>query len=346
MSVKRVLVTGGAGFIGARVVARLLAERPGIEVVILDKLSYAAATERLEELPSDGWRLVVGDVASPRDLRGALGDGVDGVIHLAAETHVDRSIDGPAPFVQTNVVGTFELLEALRAGAYRRLIHVSTDEVYGDQWVGEGGPAAADIHQGLKGSSPYAATKSAADLLVSAYRRTFGLDVVITRGSNTFGPWQQPEKLMPVALGHLASGRPAPLYGDGQHLRDWIYVDDHADAIIAALLHAASGRILHVGSGHLRTNRSVVDALAAGLRRRGFPVPDPPATSVADRPGHDRSYRLVLGELELAPGWSPRVGFDEGIERLLDFTLAHPEWWAQRGAPPPRWLGGSPPDGR
>jgi dTDP-glucose 4,6-dehydratase len=323
--VRRALVTGGAGFIGAAVVRRLLADPDVERVVTLDALTYAGSLSRLDGV--DGrHRFVHGDINDRALVEGLLRDeGLETVLHLAAESHVDRSIAGPDPFVRTNVVGTSELLEACRRvwleeGAVEgaRFHHVSTDEVFGDL-PPDAPPATEDAP--YRPSSPYAASKAAADHLVRAWHRTYGLPVSLSHGSNTYGPLQVPEKLLPVVVRAAVRGAPIPVYGDGQQERDWLHVDDHADAIVHIAAHGAVGRSYNVAGGTSLRNLELVGrvcALVDALR----PASAPHAAlvrRVTDRLGHDRRYALDGSRLRDELGWRPRVGFEDGLAA----TVAH-----------------------
>jgi dTDP-glucose 4,6-dehydratase len=316
-----VLVTGGAGFIGAAVVRRLLAE-PGVaRVVTLDALTYAGSLSRLAGV--DGrHRFVHGDINDRALVEGLLREeGLETVLHLAAESHVDRSIAGPDPFVRTNVVGTSELLEACRRVwleegavdvAAARFHHVSTDEVFGDL-AADAAPATEDAP--YRPSSPYAASKAAADHLVRAWHRTYGLPVSLSHGSNTYGPLQVPEKLLPVVVRAAVRGAPIPVYGDGQQERDWLHVDDHADAIVQIAARGAVGRSYNVAGGTSLRNLALVErvcALVDALRPAGAPHAAL-VRRVTDRLGHDRRYALDGSRLRDELGWRPAVGFEAGL---------------------------------
>ena len=257
MSTATWLVTGGLGFIGSAFVRLVARERPELRITVLDAMTYAGNPLNLASFADDPrYRFVKGDVADPDALRAAIGDGVDAIVNFAAETHVDRSIDDPSVFVRTNVLGTQAILEAMRALRIARFIQVSTDEVYGELSVS----AAAANPAALRPRNPYAASKAGGDLQVLAYRATYGLPVLITRGSNTYGPHQYPEKLIPAFTTNLIDGKSVPLYGDGRHTRDWIYVDDHARGILHVLERGAAGEIYNIGGGNGRTNLEIARA--------------------------------------------------------------------------------------
>ena len=320
----RLLVTGGAGFIGSAFVRRRLASTDD-SIVVLDKLTYAGNRDNLGPAERDPrystrLRFVHGDIADGSLVRQIVAD-ADGIINFAAETHVDRSILDPSTFLTTDVVGVHVLLEAAREaasarGASPRLLQVSTDEVYGSVesgWSLESDPVAP--------RSPYAAAKAAGDLLVLAYRTTYGLDTVITRGSNTYGPYQHPEKLVPLFVTNAIDEQPLPLYGDGLQRRDWLYVDDHADAVGFVFDRGASGDIYNVAGGAEHTNREVTDAILRSLGKPWSLV-----RQVQDRPGHDRRYAMDAARLE-SLGWRPQVPFAEGIERTVDWFRSNEGWW-------------------
>ena len=327
------LVTGGAGFIGSCFVREILARRDGTRITVLDKLTYAGSEENLAPVQADDeqaarFRFVRGDIADP-DLVGALVAEADAVVNFAAETHVDRSILDPEAFLRTGVIGVHVLLEACRREQERaaaeerarppRFLQVSTDEVYGSVEVGfarEDAPLAP--------RSPYAAAKAAGELLVRAYHVTYGLDVVVTRGANTYGPYQHPEKLIPLFLTNAIDDEPLPLYGDGLQRRDWLYVTDHAGAIDHVLRFGEPGGVYNVPGSGERTNREVVGALLEILGRPWSLV-----RSVPDRPGHDRRYAMDGSKLA-ALGWRNRVAFDEGLRRTVEWFRANEAWWRAR----------------
>lgn len=323
-----VLVTGGAGFIGSNLVHRLLATRPDVRVVTLDRLTYAGDRRNLDGLPDPGRHTFVhGDIADRALVATLLRDhGITTVLHLAAESHVDRSIADASDFLHTNVVGTVALLEAASSvwgGDPRCRFHlVSTDEVYGD--LDADAPPAREGDP-YRPSSPYAASKAAADHMVLAWRRTHGVPVSISHGTNTYGPRQHPEKLLPTVMRTALVGAPIPLYGDGLQERDWIYVDDHVDAILAVAERGREGDAYHVSGGQPWRNLDLVTTLCAALDE-AVPAGRPHArwiTHVADRPGHDRRYALDDRRLREHLGWAPRVSLEDGLRRTV-------QWWLTR----------------
>lgn len=315
----RILVTGGAGFVGSHYVRTMLAQGyPGYEradVTVLDKLSYAGNAENIP-IGHPRLRLVKGDICDAPLLNELL-PGHDAVVHFAAESHVDRSLDAPAVFTRTNVVGTQTLLDACLAARVERVVHISTDEVYGS--IDEG---SWHEESPLLPNSPYAASKAAADLTVRAYWRTFGLDVSITRCSNTYGPYQHPEKAIPRFTTNLLEGEPVPLYGSGRNVRDWIHVDDHARAVQLVLAKGVAGGIYHVGGGHELTNIELAEQLTAlcGADRSMI-------RHVTDRKGHDLRYSLDGSKARTELGFTPRVGFDEGLAATVDWYRENTAWW-------------------
>ncbi len=307
----RVLVTGGAGFIGSHF-ARRLAER-GESVVVLDKLTYAGNRANLEGVEHEFHQ---GDIADPEAVARAA-EGCDAIVNFAAETHVDRSILGPAEFILTDVLGTQVLLDHARH-AQLRLVHVSTDEVYGD--IPLGAPACGEDAP-LRTSSPYSASKAGGELQVFAYVRTFGVDALVTRGANTYGPRQYPEKFLPLFITNAFDGQHLPVYGDGRQRREWLHVDDHCDGVEIALRQGAAGEAYNI-SGQERENMDVVRRI---LELTGA-SPDL-VRHVADRPGHDRRYAVDSTKLR-GLGWSPVHSFDAGgLEETVEWYRANREWW-------------------
>lgn len=329
------LVTGGAGFIGGNFV--LDAVRSGIRVVNLDALTYAGNTNTLAALDGDGNHVFVhGDIGDGDLVARLLAEHrPDAVINFAAESHVDRSIDGPAAFVQTNVVGTLALLEAVRdywkslegaASQAFRFLHVSTDEVYGS--LGDTGKFREDTPYAP--NSPYSATKAASDHLVRAFHHTYGLPVVTTNCSNNYGPYQFPEKLVPLIIARALAGEPLPIYGDGKNVRDWLYVGDHVSAIRTVLAGGRVGETYNVGGDAEMQNIEVVNTICALLdARRPREDRQPRAsqiTYVADRPGHDRRYAIDASKLHSELGWAPAHSFEQGIADTVDWYLDNQDW--------------------
>jgi dTDP-glucose 4,6-dehydratase len=319
------LVTGGAGFIGSELVRQVMARRDGTTITVLDKLTYAGNRANLEAVERDPeqaarFAFVHGDIADP-DTVHQLVARADGVVNVAAETHVDRSILDPEAFLRTGVIGVHVLLEAVRAevaaGRAIRFLQVSTDEVYGD--IPDGHSVETDP---LAPRSPYAAAKASSELLVRAYRITYGLDTVITRGSNTYGPHQHPEKLIPLFTTNALAGEPLPMYGDGMQVRDWLHVEDHAAGIDFVLRNGEPGEAYNVAGSHLLPNREVIAKLLAAAGRDWSLV-----RTVPDRPGHDRRYAMDGSKLA-ALGWEPRRTFDEGLPETVAWYRDHPDWVA------------------
>jgi len=307
----RVLVTGGAGFIGSHFAKRL--QRAGEDVVVLDKLTYSGNPANLE---GSGIELVVGDICDPQVVEGAA-KGCEAIVNFAAETHVDRSILGATDFGRTEFVGTQTLLELVRK-INVRYVQVSTDEVYGDLEAG-GSSRESDP---LAPSSPYSVAKAAGDLHIPAYVRTFGVQACITRGSNTYGPNQYPEKLIPLFASNALVGEPLPLYGDGKQIRDWLYVEDHCAGIEAVLRRGRAGEIYNIGGGHEVENIEVAERI---IELTGA---DPKLLQhVDDRPGHDRRYSLSCEKAKEELGWEPVVSFAEGIEQTVAWYQANRAWW-------------------
>jgi dTDP-glucose 4,6-dehydratase len=313
---RRLLVTGGAGFIGSNFVRRVLGRHPEAEVVVLDKLTYAGNLANLADLEGEPrFRFVQGDIADASAVD-PLAAEVDAIVNFAAESHVDRSIDEPDAFIRTDVYGTFVLLEAARRHGHRRYLQVSTDEVYGD--VPSGSSTEADA---LHPRSPYSASKSGGDMLVLAYHATYGVPAIITRASNNFGPFQHPEKIIPLFVTNAIDDEPLPLYGDGLQVRDWLYVDDHCDAIEIALSAAEAGGIYNVGGGQEMTNLELTRAILELLDK-----PDSLIRRVPDRAGHDRRYSVDSSRMR-ALGWAPQHRLADALESTCAWYLDHPEWW-------------------
>ena len=314
----RLLVTGGAGFIGANFV-RHLVEHTDAQVTVLDKLTYAASQEALADLPTDRVELVVGDVADAATVDPLVADH-DTVVHLAAESHNDNSLDDPEPFIRTNVVGTYVLLEAVRR-TDARFHQVSTDEVYGDLALDD--PKRFTEDTPYRPSSPYSAAKAGADHLVRAWVRSFGVRATISNCSNNYGPWQHVEKFIPRQITELLEGRRPRVYGNGQQVRDWIHVDDHSSALLRILERGRIGETYLVGADGERNNLEVVRLL---LRLMGRPEDD--YDLVADRAGHDQRYAIEAGKLRLELGWEPRFAdFEQGLADTVAWYTDHRDWW-------------------
>ncbi|MDP2815101.1 MAG: dTDP-glucose 4,6-dehydratase [Rectinemataceae bacterium] len=318
-----ILITGGAGFIGSNLVHRWHRNHPQDRILVLDKLTYAADPKQIQGL--DGVELVLGDIQNLELARDLIEKNkVTKVFHLAAESHVDRSITGPAAFIQTNVVGTFSMLEAARqawAGQQEcRFLHISTDEVYGSLGV------TGKFHEEMAyaPNSPYSASKAGSDHLVRAYHHTYGMNVVTTNCSNNYGPRQHPEKLIPLAITRMAKGEPIPIYGDGLNVRDWLYVEDHCAALETVMLKGRSGETYCVGGDNEQTNLALVDLLCDLVDRHlGRPegTSQKLKTFVRDRAGHDRRYAIDAGKIERELGWNVQALFAEGLAKTVAWYL-------------------------
>ena len=316
----KVLVTGGAGFIGSNFVRYLLARDAAVDVVTFDCLTYAGNLANLESVRDDPrHRFVRGDITDAAAVAGVFEGRPDAVVHFAAESHVDRSIDDSSPFVRTNVLGTGVLLEAARRAGVGRFVHVSTDEVYGSV---EPGRRAAE-HAPLRPTSPYAASKAASDLLALSYFRTHGLDVVVTRCSNNFGPYQFPEKVIPLFITNAIADEPLPLYGDGRNVRDWIYVEDHCAALAAVLARGRAGETYNIGADNEWTNRDLTSAILRELSK-----PEDLVRRVSDRPAHDLRYALDSSKIHSELGWRPEHAFRDALARTVDWYANHRSWWS------------------
>jgi dTDP-glucose 4,6-dehydratase len=335
---KNVLVTGGAGFIGSNFIHWLLANEQEVSVVNLDALTYAGSLLNLKELPAtERYHFVHGSITDA----GLVNDlfhryQIDTVVHFAAETHVDRSIDGPAEFIQTNIIGTFTLLEAARQAwlidkivplAQARFHHVSTDEVFGMLQPGD-----PPFHEGTPYSpnSPYAASKASSDHLVRAYHHTYGLPVTISNCTNNYGPRQFPEKLIPLIILNCIQGKPLPVYGDGQQIRDWLYVDDHCRAILEIIQNGKDGETYGIGGNNQPPNLEIIQAIC-GIVDDYFPesTGTPHAdliTFVKDRPGHDRRYAMDIQKINTKLGWKPSHSLAEGLRKTVEWYLSNMDW--------------------
>ncbi|MEV7968943.1 dTDP-glucose 4,6-dehydratase [Sphaerisporangium sp. NPDC088356] len=316
----KILVTGGAGFIGSHYVRSLLSGAypawDDAHVTVLDKLTYAGNEANLQPVAGHPrYAFTKGDIADAR-LLGEVVPGHDAIVNFAAETHVDRSITGAADFVVTNVQGTQRLLQAALEAGVSTVVHVSTDEVYGSVAVGSWSESAP-----LLPNSPYSAAKAGADLLCRAYHQTYGLDVRVTRCSNNYGPYQHPEKVIPLFVTNLVDGLRVPLYGDGGHVREWLHVDDHCQGIQLVLEKGGPGEIYNIGGGVELTNRALAERLLAAFgagQERIAPVPD--------RLGHDRRYSVDSAKIR-AMGFEPRVGFEQGLTEVVRWYRDHQDWW-------------------
>ncbi|PKU24839.1 dTDP-glucose 4,6-dehydratase [Telmatospirillum siberiense] len=337
----KILVTGGAGFIGSAVCHHII-RKTNDSVINFDKLTYAGNTTSLAEIESDPrYHFIHGDICDQPSVARVLSDfQPDHVMHLAAETHVDRSIDGPATFIQTNMVGTYVLLEAIRAywnvldharKSNFRFHHISTDEVYGS--LGRDGLFSEDT--AYAPNSPYSASKAGSDHLVRAWHRTYGLPTIISNGSNNYGPRQFPEKLIPLMILNALNGKPLPIYGNGKNVRDWLFVEDHARALHLITTQGVPGEKYNVGGNAERTNLQVVQTLCGILDELLETSPHRPharlITFVADRPGHDQRYAVDTTKIRHELGWEPSVTFEDGLSRTARWYLDHASWWRDIG---------------
>lgn len=328
----KLLITGGAGFIGSAVVRLAIAQ--GHEVVVLDALTYAACLDNLAPVSgSDKYRFVEGDICDRALLDQVLGDHrPEAVMHLAAESHVDRSIDGPGAFIETNITGTYMLLEAARCywrdsskSDSFRFHHISTDEVFGS--LGKTGYFTEETSYAP--NSPYAASKAASDHLVRAWHETYGLPVVLSNCSNNYGPYHFPEKLIPVIIINALAGKPLPIYGNGENVRDWLYVEDHADALLTVLTKGKIGRSYNIGGENEATNIDIVREICAILDRLR-PAARPYfelVNFVADRPGHDLRYAIDPTRIRTELGWRPAITLTQGLEKTVRWYLDNEDWW-------------------
>jgi len=333
---KSVLVTGGCGFIGVNFVRLLLETRDDLQVINLDKLTYAGNLQSLSEVENHArYTFVRGDICDNSLIdRLFTSHDIQAVVHFAAESHVDRSITGPEAFVQTNVFGTFTLLESAKkywldqgkGDSSSRFLHVSTDEVYGS--LGKDGYFTENTPYDPR--SPYSASKASSDHFVRAYFHTYGLPILITNCSNNYGPYQFPEKLIPLVLNNALAGKPLPVYGDGGNIRDWLYVRDHCEAILQVLDQGNIGESYNIGGHNEKTNLDVVKRLCDMLDAKVGLLHDKPRqeliTFVQDRLGHDRRYAIDAGKIERELGWRPRYNFDQGMEKTVDWYLENRQW--------------------
>jgi len=312
------IITGGLGFIGSAFVRMVLQNRPDVRVTVLDAMTYAANPQNVSEVATDPrYRFVRGDICDASAVREALDGGASAIINFAAETHVDRSILAPEQFLRTDVLGTHVLLEAVREHNIERFLQVSTDEVYGDVEHGS-----STEHDPIRPRSPYAASKAGGDLQVLAYHTTYGTPVLITRGSNTYGPYQYPEKLIPLFVTNLIDDTPVPVYGDGRQVRDWLHVDDHARGILHVLEHGELGEVYNLGGGNSRENLEITNVLLAATGRAW----DTHVRHVTDRAGHDRRYSLDASKAARL-GWRPEVDFEAGLRETVAWYRNNEAWW-------------------
>ena len=317
--IARLLVAGGAGFIGSAFVRQQLREHPQLRIMVLDKLTYAGSVENLADVIDDGrLRFVEGDICDAEMVE-PLAKETEATVNFAAESHVDRSLLRADAFVKTDVEGTYVLLEAARRHGHRRFVQVSTDEVYGHVPTGR-----SKEDDPLRPRSPYSATKAGAEMLVGAYRASYNLETLITRGSNTYGPYQFPEKIIPLFITNALENRPLPIYGDGSAVRDYLYVDDHAAAIGLVLQIGKPGESYNIGAGSEVSGVQVADAVLALCGR-----PASLRQFVTDRPGHDYRYALDTAKIA-ALGWKATVRFDEGMRRTVDWYQTNEDWWKRR----------------
>jgi dTDP-glucose 4,6-dehydratase len=312
----KVLVTGGAGFIGSNFVRYFLAEHPGDSVVVLDKLTYAGRLESLQDLMTyERMEFVQGDI-SDQDVVSSTVEGCDAIVNFAAESHVDRSIEEPGHFIQTDVYGTYVLLEECRRAGIERYVQISTDEVYGS--IDDG---SFTEQSPLDPSSPYSASKTGGDLLVGAYCHTYGINATVCRASNNYGPYQYPEKLIPLCILNALHGDPLPVYGDGMQVRNWLHVGDHCRGVDLVLRKGEAGEVYNIGGPDELPNIEVVRRILELTGRDESLI-----EHVTDRPGHDRRYSLSSGRAREL-GWEPSIGFDEGLRQTVDWYRDNAWWW-------------------
>ena len=314
----KLLVTGGAGFIGSNFIRHLLTTERDVEIVNFDKLTYAGNPESLGDLAEDPrYTFVRGDIANPQEVAETLADSFDGVVNFAAETHVDRSIEDASPFLHTNVRGVMCLLDAARKFRLPRFVHISTDEVYGSA------PAGVSFAEEtlLDPRSPYAASKASADHFVAAYANTYGVSAIILRCTNNYGPFQFPEKLIPLMLANAQEDRSLPIYGDGLQERDWLFVEDYCRAIALTLDKGKPGEVYNVSAGKPLPNLYIVRTILKHLDK-----PESLMKYVKDRPGHDRRYALDSSKIQRELGWKPLMSFEEGIKRTIEWYRANSSW--------------------
>ena len=318
----KIIVTGGAGFIGSSFVRMALQEGWADKVINLDVLTYAGNLENLEPIATHpGYKFVQADICDEEAVENVFAsEAPEAVVHFAAESHVDRSIHSPAPVIRTNFNGTFTLLEAARRNKIARFVHVSTDEVYGSIAP----PYEADESYPLRASSPYSASKAGSDLLALSYFTTYKFNVSVTRASNNYGPYQFPEKLIPLMISNALEDKQLPVYGDGQQIRDWLYVEDHCRAIHSVLERGGAGEIYNIGGNCSLPNLEVVHRILKATNK-----PESLITRVTDRPGHDRRYALTNAKLTSHTGWEPQMDFDRGLAATVAWYRDNPHWVAR-----------------
>ena len=317
----RIVVTGGAGFIGSNFIRHILATEPDCGVVNLDRLTYAGNLENLADVERDSrYRFIKGSICDVELVDRLLKEGFDALMNFAAESHVDRSIQDARVFVETNALGTQVILEACRRHRVPRMVQISTDEVYGS--LGPSGRFRED--SSISPNSPYAASKAAGDLLVAAYVRTYGLPAIITRSSNNYGPYQFPEKAVPLFITNALAGEALPLYGDGLQVREWLHVQDHCEALALILKNGVPGEIYNIGGNCERANIDVARYILKTLGK-----PDSLIVHVEDRLGHDRRYALDMSKLERMLGWRPRIPFETGLQETVRWYEGHVTWWTR-----------------
>jgi dTDP-glucose 4,6-dehydratase len=313
----KICVTGGAGFIGSNFIRHVLSLGESYSVVNFDKLTYAGNLANLQSIVGNPrYQFVKGDICDPGAVTEAMG-GCQAVVHFAAESHVDRSIYEPAPVIQTNITGTFVLLQVARTLNVQRFLHVSTDEVYGDLPPG----VSADENSPLQPSSPYSASKAGADLLVRSFVRTYGFPALITRSSNNYGPYQFPEKFLPLMITNASGDKPLPVYGDGRQQRDWLHVQDNCRGILAVLERGRVGEVYNIGGADVLENLEVISQLLKLMGRSESLI-----THVADRPGHDRRYALDCSKIEKELQWHPLIQLDSGLEQTVNWYRENADW--------------------
>ena len=318
----KILVTGGCGFIGSNFIHYLLNKYPSVKIVNIDLLTYAGNLANLQDIQKDRrYKFIRGDIADGRLVNRLMSQGPGAVVNFAAESHVDRSLYKPADFLRTNILGVQILLEAARQHNIKRFVQISTDEVYGS--LGLKDPAFKETNR-LDPSSPYSVSKTAADLLVKSYEKTFGYKAIITRSSNNYGPYQFPEKVIPLFITNALTDKPLPLYGSGLNIRDWLYVEDNCRAIDLVMRKGRTGEIYNIGGNSERTNLYITKTILKALNR-----PDSLIKYVKDRPGHDLRYAIDISKIRRQLNWQPKYKFADGIKKTIDWYLNNEKWWKQ-----------------